>query len=150
MSLTNQDVEAIMRLLDGSRFDRLMLEHDGLKLELTRNGAPPRSAPVSAPVATPPSPPKSEPAPKAIDRAGLVEVHSPLLGIYYRAPKPGEPPFVEVGDMVEEETVIGIIEVMKLMNSARAGVRGEVIEIIGRNGEMVEYGEPLMLVRPAA
>lgn len=73
---------------------------------------------------------------------------SPLLGVFYRAPKPGEPPFVEVGDQVEEDSAIGIIEVMKLMNSARAGVRGTVVEILAVNGEMVEHGEALMLVRP--
>ncbi|MBO9582499.1 MAG: biotin carboxyl carrier domain-containing protein, partial [Sphingobium sp.] len=79
---------------------------------------------------------------------GLVEVLSPLLGVFYRAPKPGEPPFVEVGARVEADTVIGIIEVMKLMNSARAGVAGEVVEVLAVNGEMVEHGEVLMLVRP--
>ena len=79
---------------------------------------------------------------------GLVEVKSPLLGVFYRAPKPGEPPFVEVGSRVEADSVIGIIEVMKLMNSARAGVSGEVVDIVAANGEMVEHGEVLMLVRP--
>ena len=150
MSLTGQDVEAIMRLLEASKFDRLTLEHDGLKLELTRNGAAPRATPAALPLAAPAPPPVAEPAPRAADREGLVEVRSPLLGIYYRAPKPGQPPFVEVGDTVDEETVIGIIEVMKLMNSARAGIRGEVVEILGHNGVMVEHGEPLMLVRPTA
>ncbi|MDB5690497.1 MAG: accB 2, partial [Sphingomonas bacterium] len=83
-------------------------------------------------------------------REGLIEVKSPLLGIFYHAPKPGEPPFVRPGDRVEEETVIGIIEVMKLMNSARAGVTGEVVEIIAPNGELIEHGQVLMLVRPDA
>ena len=68
--------------------------------------------------------------------------------MFYRAPKPGEPPFVEVGSTVAEDSVIGIVEVMKLMNSARAGVAGEVVEILGENGELVEHGEVLMLVRP--
>jgi acetyl-CoA carboxylase biotin carboxyl carrier protein len=68
--------------------------------------------------------------------------------VFYRAPKPGEPAFVEVGARVEEDTVIGIIEVMKLMYSARAGVAGEVVEVLAVNGEMVEHGEVLMLVRP--
>lgn len=149
MSLGRDDVETILRLLDGSKFDRLTLEHDGLKLELIRNGATPR--PIPSPEPAPP-PPRAAEAPdtprRGIDREGLIEVRSPLLGTYYRAPKPGEPPFVEVGDIVEEETLIGIIEVMKLMNSARAGVRGEVVEILATNGKLVEYGELLMLVRP--
>jgi acetyl-CoA carboxylase biotin carboxyl carrier protein len=78
-----------------------------------------------------------------------VAVVSPLLGVFYRAPKPGEPPFVNLGDAVEEDTVVGIIEVMKLMNTVRAGVRGEVIAIPAQNGELVEYGETLMRVRQA-
>ena len=77
------------------------------------------------------------------------DVPSPLLGIFYRAPKPGEAAFVEVGSKVEEDTVIGIIEVMKLMNSVRAGVKGEVTEILAPNAALVEYGETLIRVRPA-
>jgi acetyl-CoA carboxylase biotin carboxyl carrier protein len=83
-------------------------------------------------------------------KPALIEVKSPLLGIYYRAPKPGEPSFVEVGSKVDVDTVIGIVEVMKLMNSVPAGVKGEVVEITGRNGELIEHGELLLLVRPEA
>jgi acetyl-CoA carboxylase biotin carboxyl carrier protein len=72
-----------------------------------------------------------------------------MLGIFYRSPKPGEPPFIDVGSKIEAETVIGIIEVMKLMNTVRAGVRGTVVQILGRDGVLVEYGETLMRVRPA-
>jgi acetyl-CoA carboxylase biotin carboxyl carrier protein len=77
-----------------------------------------------------------------------LDVPAPLLGIFYRAPKPGEPPFIEVGTRVDPDTVIGIIEVMKLMNSVRAGVKGEVAEILAENGAAVEYGEILIRVRP--
>jgi acetyl-CoA carboxylase biotin carboxyl carrier protein len=147
MSLTARDVEQIMTLLESSRFDRLSLEMDGLKLELARSGAKTRPFPAPAPATAKAAPPAPQPPP-GTDREGLVEVASPLLGIFYRAPKPGEPPFVEVGSKVEEGTVIGIIEVMKLMNSARAGVRGEIVEILVPNGELVEHGQPLMLVRP--
>ena len=78
-----------------------------------------------------------------------VDVRSPLLGIFYRAPKPGEAAFIEIGTQVEADTVIGIIEVMKLMNSVRAGVKGEVVEIPAANSALVEYGETLIRVRPA-
>jgi acetyl-CoA carboxylase biotin carboxyl carrier protein len=77
-----------------------------------------------------------------------MDVTSPLLGIFYRAPRPGDPPFVEVGSKLEEDTVVGIIEVMKLMNSVRAGVKGEVVEILAMNGAPIEYGEILLRVRP--
>ena len=159
MSLTAKDVQEIMTLLEGSTFDRLALEVDGLKLELERGGTgaprparktekasrPVTPAPVTAqaPAAAPP------PTPVRQNREeGLVEIKSPLLGIFYRAPKPGEPAFVEVGARVEADTVIAIVEVMKLMNSVSAGVSGEIVEIIGTNGELVEHGEALMLVRP--
>jgi acetyl-CoA carboxylase biotin carboxyl carrier protein len=75
------------------------------------------------------------------------DVTSPLLGTFYRAPKPGAPPFVEVGVQVEEETVVAIIEVMKLMNTVRAGVRGTVAEILLGDGALAEYGETLLRVR---
>ena len=72
-----------------------------------------------------------------------------MLGTFYRSPKPGEPPFVVPGSEVEEGTVVGIIEVMKLMNSVRAGVRGTVIEIPIVDGALVEYGETLLRIRKA-
>jgi acetyl-CoA carboxylase biotin carboxyl carrier protein len=75
-----------------------------------------------------------------------VGVSAPLLGTFYRAPKPGASPFVEIGSEVEEGTIIGIIEVMKLMNTVRAGVRGKVTQILCRDGALVEYGEILMRV----
>jgi acetyl-CoA carboxylase biotin carboxyl carrier protein len=151
MSLSVKDVAEIMRLLEESRFDRLSLEIDGVKLELERGGAAPRRAPAPRPApAAPPPPPQPASKPAPVREPGLLEVTSPLLGTYYRAPKPGEPPFVEVGDTVGEDTVIGIIEVMKLMNSVRAGVAGEIVEILAPNGELVEHGEVLMLVRPKA
>jgi biotin carboxyl carrier protein len=68
------------------------------------------------------------------------------LGTYYRAAKPGAPPYVEVGSLVEEDTIIGIIEVMKLMNTVRAGVRGRVTEILARDGTLVEYGETVLRI----
>ena len=154
MSLTAKDVEEIMKLLDSSSFDRLSLEVDGMKIELERSGAAPRAP--AAPAAPPAPAAVAAPAVAAASvarkstEAGLVEVKTPLLGIYYRAPKPGEPPFVEVGSKVDTDTVIGIVEVMKLMNSVPAGVKGEVVEILGRNGELVEHGEVLLLVRPEA
>jgi acetyl-CoA carboxylase biotin carboxyl carrier protein len=87
---------------------------------------------------------------KPASEPGLAEVASPLLGIFYRAPKPGEPPFIEVGSKVGEDTVVGIIEVMKLMNSVHAGVKGEIVEILAENEALVEYDEILLRVRPGA
>ena len=151
MTLTAKDVAEIMRLLESSSFDSLSLEMNGVKLNLQRGPAAPVRQPVApAPSAesqlqpVQPTPPKAKPA----SEPGLAEVTAPLLGVFYRAPKPGEPPFVEVGSKVVEDTVVGIIEVMKLMNSVRAGAKGEVVEILAENGALVEYDEILLRVRP--
>jgi len=151
MSLTAKDVAEIMRLLEDSSFDNLSLEIDGMKLHLQRSSAKSaRPAPDGTGAAAPTAPPPARLARKhkPPSEPGLCEVPSPLLGFFYRAPKPGEPPFVEVGSHVEEETVVGIIEVMKLMNTVQAGVKGEVVEILSENGAAVEYGEILLRVRP--
>lgn len=87
--------------------------------------------------------------PAPADREGLVSVRSPALGTFYSAPKPGAPPFVEVGQAVEEDDTVAIVEVMKLMNHVAAGVRGEVVEVLAANGDMIEYEQELLLVRPA-
>lgn len=152
MSLTAKDVAEIMRLLEQSSFNSLSIEIDGVKLNLQRGSA----APIQQAVLSAPSTESLQPVQSAPPRAkppsepGLSEVASPLLGIFYRAPKPGEPPFVEVGSKVEEDTVVGIIEVMKLMNSVCAGVKGEVVEILVDNAALVEYDEILLRLRPGA
>jgi acetyl-CoA carboxylase biotin carboxyl carrier protein len=80
--------------------------------------------------------------------ARLVEVQSPMVGTFYRAPAPGEAPFVEVGDRVKVGQSVCIIEAMKLMNEIEAEVSGQVMEILVQNGEPVEYGQPLMRINP--
>ena len=80
-------------------------------------------------------------------RAGELDVPAPLLGNFYAAPRPGDPPFVQPGDKVDEETVIGIIEVMKLMNPIRADVVGTVVAILAENGTAVEEGQSLIRVK---
>ncbi|YAF93771.1 MAG: acetyl-CoA carboxylase biotin carboxyl carrier protein [Nodularia sp. CChRGM 3473] len=85
--------------------------------------------------------------PSTIDKR-LVEVPSPMVGTFYRAPAPGEAPFVEVGDRVRSGQTVCIIEAMKLMNEIEAEVSGQVMEILLQNGEPVEYGQPLMRINP--
>ena len=74
-------------------------------------------------------------------------MRAPLLGTFYRAPRPGAPPFVDLGSIVEEDTVVGIVETMKLMNSVAAGVSGTVTEILLGNAEFAEQGAVLMRIR---
>jgi len=148
MDLTNDDVEEIVRLLDSSFYDELRLKTAKFELRLRRSGSgwteekTTLSTPnlIDAPTATA--------APVAVkpseDIEGLTSIRAPMVGTFYRAPKPGAPPFVEVGAEVTEDTVIGIIETMKLMNSASAGARGRIVEILAGNGEIVEAGQVLM------
>jgi len=89
-------------------------------------------------------------APSAAGDPNAQAVTAPLLGTFYRAPKPGAPPFVEVGSAVEPDSIVGIIEVMKLMNTVRAGVRGTVRQIVARDGVLVEFGETLLIVGASA
>jgi acetyl-CoA carboxylase biotin carboxyl carrier protein len=159
LSLNAKDVAEILQALESSSFDTLDLELNGVKLQLRRGaarggvghvvpqpGRTERATAVTPELDAAPAPAGS--APLVAVPSGATAVPAPLLGIFYRAPKPGEPPFVEVGSRVEAEAIIGIIEVMKLMNSVRAGVRGTVVAIPARNGELVEYGEALLFVRP--
>ena len=159
MSLTAADIAEILRLVEGSTFDELSLEFDGLKLAFKRsasgaNGtsgaddasAPERSAAAPSPPVAPPAPAKPPAATVAAD-PDLRDVRSPMLGTFYRAPKPGAAPYVTVGAAVEEGTIVCIIEVMKLMNTVRAEVRGTVAEIPVADGALVEYGEILLRVR---
>jgi acetyl-CoA carboxylase biotin carboxyl carrier protein len=148
LTLTAKDVAEILRILEQSTFDELSLEMDGVKLKLQRGSAMRQALdPTPAPSLSPNS---LVPTLQPPFESGLLDVPSPLLGIFYLAPKPGEPPFVELGSKVTEDTAIGIIEVMKLMNTVRSGVKGEVAEILVKNGAAVEYGEILMRVRPEA
>ena len=149
MKLTHDDVERILKLLEASAFEALDLEIDGLKLSLRRRGAAsagadPAAVPPSASAPSPaaPSPPSST--------VGGTDVLAPVLGTFYRAPKPGAAPFVEIGAKVAPDTVVCIVEVMKLMTSVTAGVAGEVVELLATDGTLVEYGQPLLRIRADA
>jgi acetyl-CoA carboxylase biotin carboxyl carrier protein len=148
MSLTAADIAEILRLVEDSTFDELSLEFDGLKLQFKRGTDGPAAERPAIP------PPQAalaavNPAPAAAVTAdpNLQEVRSPMLGTFYRAPKPGEEPYVTVGAPVEEGTIVCIIEVMKLMNTVRAEVCGTVADIPVADGALVEYGDILMRVR---
>jgi acetyl-CoA carboxylase biotin carboxyl carrier protein len=111
--------------------------------------SPATPAPAPAAVATPAAA-GAYAAAAAAEDDGQIVVTSPMLGVFYRAPKPGEPPFVMLGDKVDADSVLCIVEVMKLMNSVRAGVCGEVTAIFADDGDMVEFGQPLFAIRTMA
>ena len=131
MPLTEDDVREILRLIDESAGDELRVDTGAFTLFVRREGAA-----------------AAEPDPMAAD--GLHTIAAPILGTFYRAPAPGAPPYVEVGERVEIDTVVCLIEVMKMMNPIPAGVTGTIAEVCVENAELVEYGAPLFLVRSAA
>ena len=148
MSIERKEVEALILLFERSDWHELRLETDGLKLVLSKDAdaaAVGSEAAVAAASATEDPP---EPAPEAVD--GLVPITAPNLGTFYRAPKPGTPPYVEGGQSVSETTEVCLIEVMKLFTPVRAGLSGRIAKACVEDGEMVEFGAPLFLVEPEA
>jgi acetyl-CoA carboxylase biotin carboxyl carrier protein len=136
MPLTHEDIREILRLIDESDLAELRIETHGFSLHVRKDGA---GAPALAP--------RHDDEPAAASDE-LITVPSPMLGTFYRAEGPGRKPFVELGSQVEPDTTICIIEVMKMMNSIPAGVRGTVVEVCAGNGTLVEYGQPLYRVKP--
>lgn len=160
---TYDDLLAIVRLIEsGSRFTDFRLRSGDIEVEVHRgNGAaappapgappPPASRESSAAVANSPSysPAANQGAVSSADLpAGTHVVRSPMVGTFFRAPEPGAAPFAKEGGKVKADDIVCIIEVMKLMNSVAAGVKGVVTHVFVENAQMVEYGQPLIGIRP--
>jgi acetyl-CoA carboxylase biotin carboxyl carrier protein len=159
VELTNEDVADILALLDSLPYDEFDLRTPRFRLTLRRapgGGWTEESQVLSDPVVLTPAADgaayESGATAKAETqtREGLLAVVAPLPGTFYRAPRPGAAPFVEVGDEVGEDTVVAIVETMKLMNSVHAGVRGRVAEICLDNAAAAAQGATLMLIEPRA
>ncbi|SCG42219.1 acetyl-CoA carboxylase biotin carboxyl carrier protein [Micromonospora coxensis] len=127
---------------------RVRLRSGDTVLEVEWHGAAATAEPVRVP--EPPSP-GTAPAPPAapVAASGRIEVRSPIVGTFYRAPEPGAAPFVRVGDTVRPGQVVGIVEAMKLMNEVTAERAGRVVEILVDDGRPVEYDQPLVALDPA-
>ena len=156
MDLTPHDIRDVLRAVDSSGLDELHLELADLTLTVRREGATGWTAEQQV-LRRPAVEHGAEPVgageperPRAAVPEGMVAVHPPLLGTFYRAPKPGAPPFVEIGDRVGEETVVGIVETMKMMTPVHAGVRGTVVEFRTGNGEFAGTDAVLLVVDPAS
>lgn len=167
MELTHADVAAILDLIERSNVEYLEVEVGGTRIVVDRTGttvaarqatAPPPTpapspapAPVAAPVLAPPAAAAPPPAPAGAAREadGLVVVLAPMVGVFYRSPEPGAPPFVEAGSRVKEGATMGLVEVMKMFNGVTAPAGGEVVEVLAGNDEFVEFGQPLFRLRPA-
>jgi acetyl-CoA carboxylase biotin carboxyl carrier protein len=160
MELSEDDVLHILKLIDESKFDYFQLEVGELKITVSK-GDPipiPGTAPQPAAVSVAPSPaPAVKPAPAAPAAQapkpaaipeGMLPIAAPLLGTFYVAPEPGAPPFVKVGQQITEDTTVGLIEVMKVFNSVRAAVNGTIVDLVVQNGQFVEFGQTLFIVKP--
>ena len=159
IQLDHDELHRLLAALADSDIQEFRLEGEDFRLEVRRN-LPTASAAgavisasdmhiqqvsqVKADSSGPSSPPPAVPA----VRADLVEVTAPMVGTFYRAPAPGEPNFVEVGNRIGIGQTVCILEAMKLMNELESEVSGEIIEILVENGTPVEFGEVLMRVKP--
>ncbi|HBT73708.1 MAG TPA: acetyl-CoA carboxylase biotin carboxyl carrier protein [Lysinibacillus sp.] len=161
-----QEIREIIKLVDSSSIDEFVYEVDGAKVKLKKNNvivtetvAPKKevvapvvqqSAPAEAPAVTP-APAKVEEAPAAATSAtndpSLHKIVSPMVGTFYQAPNPDSPVYVKPGDKVGNETIVCIVEAMKLFNEIEAEVQGEIVEVLVKDGDLVEYGQPLFLVK---
>jgi len=153
MDLTHDDVAKILKIIDeAAHLDEVELEFAGLRLHVRRDASPGESVRRTAASAAVPAgvavPAKKAPVAEPQAPAGAVAVRAPMLGTFYRAPSPGENPFVEVGQHVKAGDTVCLIEVMKLFNSISAGVDGTVVAIPAQNGALVEYNQPLVYVMP--
>jgi acetyl-CoA carboxylase biotin carboxyl carrier protein len=109
------------------------------------------SAPLAVvtPVTTTIEAPSPPPAPPVAEEEKLHRVRSPIVGTFYESPSPGSPPFVKVGDKVEVGQLLCIVEAMKLMNEIESDVRGEIVKKLVTNGQPIEYGQELFVIRPS-
>jgi len=173
MVLSQDDVIQILKLMDESKFNELHLEMDNLKIIVNKRADPTRienqksasvessdalsatektiktaeKNPVSSNfVQTTPAPQTVRMDEEQAEEEGLIPIKSPILGIFYTAEKPGAPPFVEIGSVVDEKTTVCIIEVMKLFSTITAGIQGRIKRICAQDGQMIEYGQVLFLV----
>ncbi|QRG69791.1 acetyl-CoA carboxylase biotin carboxyl carrier protein [Brevibacillus choshinensis] len=162
------EIREIIKLIDQSSINEFKLETEGAKVTLRKSAGtetvvvsqPVVQAPVAAPVAVAPvaaapaaapvaaEAPKAAPAAPASDDANLHKIVSPMVGTFYSAPEPGKPAYVQAGDKVNASKVVCIVEAMKLFNEIEAEVNGEIVKVLVEDGQLVEYGQPLFLVKP--
>jgi acetyl-CoA carboxylase biotin carboxyl carrier protein len=162
-SFSPSDIQTLIGLFDDSEWDELHLEMGDLELFLSKDpaasppGAPQGAALTDAPAATPSTGaalgavPDSAPSQIASAETvpdGMVALRAPNLGTFYRAPKPGSPAYVEIGQEVTADTEVCLIEVMKLFTPVRAGIKGIVREVCVDDSDLVEFDQPLFFIEP--
>lgn len=161
MKLSHEEVREILSIVEASAFDSIEIKVGDISIAASKSGplrqaaaaapvtaAEPAAAPapVAAPEPAPAAP--AAPAAEAGEEEGLVEVTAPIVGTFYVAPEPGADPFVKEGDVIDADTTVGIIEVMKVFNNVRAEQKGTVVRCLVGNGDFVEFKQPILLIRP--
>jgi acetyl-CoA carboxylase biotin carboxyl carrier protein len=141
-------VDQVVELAVRHNLAELEVEADGTRIRVIREHAPGAAGPRRE-AAPPITAPLQQPAPdQAESTAHLLPVEAPMVGTFYRAPKPDAPPFVTEGDVVKEGQVLCIVEAMKLMNEIESKMAGRIVKIMAENGQPVEFGQPLFLLEP--
>lgn len=158
-SIKVQDIEALIEQFKRSEWREMHLRMGDVELFLSADGSarlPDRAREAAvqtvaaAPAAVAPTNHSVAPSPASTVPAGWVQVRAPSLGSFYRAPKPGAPAFADIGARVTPDSELCLIEVMKLFTTMRAGVGGIVREVYAKDGELVEFDQPLFLIEPDA
>ncbi|MDR9746907.1 acetyl-CoA carboxylase biotin carboxyl carrier protein [Paenibacillus sp. FSL F4-0087] len=148
------EIKELIKLVDESSVQELEIENEGSRLSIRKPG---KTEYVQATAIQPqmiaapqvqPAAVVAEAAPQVDTTSHLHKIVSPMVGTFYRASSPEAGPFVSAGDKVVEKTTVCIIEAMKLMNELDADIKGEIVEVLVENGQLVEYGQPLFLVKP--
>lgn len=155
MAIDYKEVRELLMAIAQMEIAELILKSDDLELTVRKGTTSVQDVPVVVSPSTatsPPSPPNvpsdaESPSPPPSEQR-WVEITSPMVGTFYRAPAPGEEPFVKTNDQIQTGQTVCIIEAMKLMNEIEAEVSGQVMEILVEDGEPVEYGQALMRVDP--
>lgn len=148
--LTLAEIMELIKTINQSAITRFELEQEGTRLAIAKDGglAPVTTTTAAAgPAAAQPAAVRPEERPEPAGGAGGHKITAPLIGTFYAAPEPGARPFVEPGQKVSADTVVCVLEVMKLFNEVEAGVKGEILEVLVKDGELVEYGQPLFVIR---
>ena len=157
--MNQKELKELIEFLIEKDIAEFELERGDVKVKVKRAAAAPTASDVRYVMGVPNTAPlaaAATPAPAAPAFAATPEVEeklhiipSPIVGTYYECPSPGSPPFVKVGDQVDAGQVLCIVEAMKLMNEIESDVAGEIVKLMAKNGQPIEYGQPLFAVRPA-
>ncbi len=161
-----QEIRELIRLVNESNIVEFVYEHDGSKIKMKKAGAAEQVVVASPKVDVPQIAVAQQQTPvapvvekvevkeeaklekQAMAAENLHTITSPMVGTFYAAPSPDAAPYVKVGDKVKKDTIVCIVEAMKLFNEIEAEVDGEIVEVLVKNGQLVEYGQPLFLVKP--